>query len=361
MGGVRIKDIAAIAGVSVGTVDRVLHARGKVSPQNEALVKKAIQQLGYQPNLVARTLAKRSTFTIAAITPNIAEDHFWQDQRKGFDRGLRDVRDYGMTLDFYEYNDQVKGSLLALSKQVFSRKYDAIIIAPTIHKEGRLFLELCRKNQIPYILINSFVETEGNEQALGYVGQNSAQSGKLAAKLLDISTQAGQPLLILHMEKSANSGSHIIQKEEGFKSYFEMKNKGRECEVQQINDYRLGSLSQSLHNSISKSPNLGGIFVTTSRIHHIVRALNAIDHPELSLVGFDLIEANLEALQNYDRMFLINQNPSLQGYYAIMHLFDKYIQHRSFPKIKYLPLDVITLENVSNYAHIEHRDNVVVG
>ena len=53
---IRIKDIAKAAGVSVGTVDRVLHNRGKVSEKAKKKVDADLQKNEYRPNLIARTL-----------------------------------------------------------------------------------------------------------------------------------------------------------------------------------------------------------------------------------------------------------------------------------------------------------------
>ncbi len=52
-----IKDIAKLSGVSRGTVDRVLHGRGRVSAENEEKIKRAIEQLDYQPSEAGMALA----------------------------------------------------------------------------------------------------------------------------------------------------------------------------------------------------------------------------------------------------------------------------------------------------------------
>ena len=54
---IRLTDIARMANVSVGTVDRVIHNRGRVSEENIRRVKEIMEQVGYKPNLIARSLA----------------------------------------------------------------------------------------------------------------------------------------------------------------------------------------------------------------------------------------------------------------------------------------------------------------
>ncbi len=65
-----VKDIAERAGVSRGTVDRVLHDRGRVADDVKVKVQQAIEALEYKPNLVARSMATQKTFTIACLLPD---------------------------------------------------------------------------------------------------------------------------------------------------------------------------------------------------------------------------------------------------------------------------------------------------
>ena len=59
---VRIKDIAKMADVSVGTVDRVIHGRSGVSESSRKRVEEILKQLDYQPNMYASALLRtRST------------------------------------------------------------------------------------------------------------------------------------------------------------------------------------------------------------------------------------------------------------------------------------------------------------
>ena len=55
-----IRDVARIAGVSVATVSRALSAPEKVSNESLAKVKTAIAQVGYRPNMLARTPVRAS-------------------------------------------------------------------------------------------------------------------------------------------------------------------------------------------------------------------------------------------------------------------------------------------------------------
>ena len=68
-----IKDIARMAGVSAGTVDRVLHNRGDVSSKSKAKVQKVLDEIHYQPNVFAIGLAAKKKYTFICLIPYYIE------------------------------------------------------------------------------------------------------------------------------------------------------------------------------------------------------------------------------------------------------------------------------------------------
>ena len=71
-----MRDVATLAGVSKQTVSNVLSGRGKVRSETGARVRRPIDQLGYVPNLVARSLATGSTQTVGLIVPTVASPFY---------------------------------------------------------------------------------------------------------------------------------------------------------------------------------------------------------------------------------------------------------------------------------------------
>jgi LacI family transcriptional regulator len=66
---IRIKDIAKMAGVSAGTVDRVLHNRGNVSDDARKAVEKVLEQVDYKPNMHVSSLSLKRKYRIVVTTP----------------------------------------------------------------------------------------------------------------------------------------------------------------------------------------------------------------------------------------------------------------------------------------------------
>jgi len=73
---VTIRDVAAHAGVSHQTVSRVINKIERVSPETRALVEASIDELGYRPNAIARSMARGRTCTLACISPNLTDFTF---------------------------------------------------------------------------------------------------------------------------------------------------------------------------------------------------------------------------------------------------------------------------------------------
>lgn len=86
---VTIYDIATRAGVSPGTVSKVLNNNGKLLPETRYKVLQIIQELNYQPNIAASSLKKKQTYTIGLIVPDITNPYYSTLARAVEDEALR--------------------------------------------------------------------------------------------------------------------------------------------------------------------------------------------------------------------------------------------------------------------------------
>ncbi|MYR01529.1 LacI family DNA-binding transcriptional regulator, partial [Streptomyces sp. SID6139] len=95
--GVSLKDVAQRAGVSVKTVSNVVNNYVHVSPRTRARVQRAIDELGYRPNLVARHLRNGRTGIIALAVPELGNPYFSEVAGAVIDAAAR--HDYTVLLD----------------------------------------------------------------------------------------------------------------------------------------------------------------------------------------------------------------------------------------------------------------------
>lgn len=356
---VTIKDIASKADVSTGTVDRVLHNRGNVAPEVREKILQVMDELGYERNLLASALAYKRVFNIALLLPDFSKDPYWEQPYSGAQKALKAVKHYGIQADTFFFNLFDPENFLEVAKKVLAAQPDGLLFPPIFQKEGKWLLDACAERGIPTITFNTNIE---NSSALGYIGQDSYQSGVLAGRLLNFALEEGETVMILNLEKGASNARHLLEKERGFRFYFENKQRKKiqvlRCDFEGFQDS--DAIRTFLMAQLAAFPNLTGIFVTNSRAYRVVNALDEAVVNRIKIVGFDLLQENLKHLYDNKINFLINQNPVEQGYIGLMDLF-KFIFLKQEPEpIHYLPLDIVVAENVQYYLNKQESLELVV-
>jgi len=353
MADLSLKEIALKAGVSVGTVDRVIHNRGNVSSNSKQKVLEIIKQYDYKPNLMARGLANKNNFKIAALIPSGKNDPFWLLPLNGIAKAEEYIRSFGFSIEFFHFDDSKEKDLLRVGNSMFEQDIHAVLLAPIIKDEAIQIFQECDKRKIPYVQINTMIEYD-SEFCLSYVGQDSFSSGMVAAKLFDIGLKKEEVILILHLEREVYNSEHLIQKERGFRNYFKSK-KDKKIVINQLSFAELDSSKKRrtfIKYALEQNPNLSGIFVTTSKLHRVIEDFISLSKNQLTFIGFDLIDNNLVFLEKNIVSFLLNQNPEEQGYRGIMTLFDHMLKKSPIIKKQYLPIDVVMKENMDFYKYV---------
>ncbi len=345
---VTIKDIANKAGVSTGTVDRVLHNRGNVAADVKKRVEKVMDELGYEKNLLASALAYNRTIRVMALLPEPEKDPYWKQTEKGVKKAAKSVQHYGLLVETIYFNYADSNSFLRSAKEALSKKPAAILFPPMFSEEAQWLLEKCKQLDIPNVMINTYLK---DFDSLCYIGQDSYQSGVLGARLLNFGLSNEQTACILNLDFRTKFAYHLLDKERGFRAYFA---DNKEADINIIREDFDGfndpdKLSAFLKNLLDTHPSLHGIFVTNSRAYKVLDCLEKISDRKIKIVGFDLVAANLKYLYENKINFLINQNPMEQGFYGVTNLFQYLVQKKEVEKRQYLPLDIVVKENADYY------------
>ncbi len=337
-----IKDIAVLAGVSKGTVDRVLHKRGKVSQKALARVNKVLEKIDYQPNLIARNLKNNKTYTFCVLIPDPNIDQYWQPCLEGIEDAIDEYKPFNVFIETFYFDPEKTKSFLAVSEKVITKSPDAVLLVPVFHKET---LNVMEKYNKAGILVTTFNNQVKSNIANSFVGQDLIQSGRVAAKLLDALVSEGH-LTILHINEVYKNAVHMQEKEKGFKAYFRnVKRPGIKistCKIKQI------GLKASLIKLLEDDPEIKGVFITTSKAYQVAKVLDSLNK-DLIMVGYDLLNENLEYLQKGNIDFLIHQNQKMQAYLGITSLFENFLFSKEIPKVRLLPIDIVNSENAKYY------------
>lgn len=358
---IRIKDIAIKAGVSTGTVDRVIHNRGNVSTATREKVKQVMEELGYEPNLMASTLAYNRQFHIAVLLPDHRLDPYWDQPRQGVEKALQSTKHYGLAIDQYYYDPSAVGAFNEAVTRIWNAEQppDGVLFAPLFLKESQRLLASCKSMGVPNVMINTNVE---NSDSLCYIGQDSYQSGVLGARLLNFGVNAGDTVLILNLDNSTTNAKHLIDKERGFRDYWKSR-KERQITIlkRDFEDFNnQEKLRVFLSDLLRDHPKLSGIFVTNSRAYKVVNGLPETALKRLKIVGYDLIDSNVRYLRENKIDFIINQNPVKQGYLGLMNLVNHLIFRKKINPLQYLPLDIVVQENLDYYVEKELVFEIVI-
>nr|WP_218170483.1 LacI family DNA-binding transcriptional regulator [Pseudomonas gingeri] len=150
-------DVARIAGVSTSTVSHVLNGTRKVSPATVRAVELAIEQLGYIPNTLARSLARSRTHTIG-VAISALSNHYFSETVHAIET---ECAKHGIMMLFVDTHDDPEQELRVV-KALHHRRVDGILLAPSTGSRP-LALDYLLENEIPAVLVDRLV-TEGFDQ-----------------------------------------------------------------------------------------------------------------------------------------------------------------------------------------------------
>lgn len=337
-----IKDIAQLAGVSKGTVDRVIHNRGNVAKDVENKVRALLTEINYQPNLIARNLKNNKIFNIGILIPDPEIDAYWAVCTDGINSALAEFSAFDVRINTFLYDPTSTADFLTRNEQLFKSEPDVILMVPLFYKEATRVLKHYQSLNIPIGTFNNQITSS----SASFIGQDLYQSGRIAAKLLHSISDKGD-MAIVHIDEKYKNAVHMQEKEKGFRNYFEnldnFENTILTCKVKYI------ETEDKLRDFINDHPNLEGMFVTNSKAFHVARLLESEHKTHIKLVGYDLLCDNVNYLNTGTIDFLIHQNPRQQAYLGLKYLIEYLVFDKPIPEKFLLPIDIINSENVTPF------------
>ncbi len=336
-----LKDIAEKAGVSIGTVDRVIHNRGRVSEMASEKVNNAIKELDYTPNPIARSLRNNTVHEIHVLIPDPKKDSFWLPCQQGISKLILEFKafDLNFTLKFY---DPSKPKSFSISgNKLLKGRPDAFLFVPLFDRESDQLLKKLRKTNI----LTATFSSPPRKQVDGHVGQDLFLTGRVAAKLMQKLISDSSQIAIVHIDEAVNNSVHMQQKEKGFRSFF-----GDLGTKQTI--FTLTLEATEIHNRLKDfldvNPEIDAFFITTSKAYMVTKALECSDKDKI-VVGYDLLPENIEYLENGKIQFLIHQAPKLQASLCLRAVIEKLLFNKDLRQELLLPIEIVNSENVKSY------------
>lgn len=313
-----IKQLAEQAGVSIGTVDRVLHKRGGVSKDTERLVLKLAEDMGYHTNSVAKALKfQKKPIRIGVILNPPEYNYFSGEIHQGVDAASREIADFGVKIKKYHLTDMSAGCLLDILDTVEADELDGLILKPVNHPEvSRRITGLCRGGMVVITCVSDLE----NCSRTCFIGHNQYKEGRITASLLTRMLGPGAGVAVITGTRQV-LGHH--RKTQGFDDYIREKRPDiRILGMFEVN--REVSIAVNVVQSILKEHTIDGLFIQSmdrQGIEEIYHAFPADGKkPIICTFGTGKEIANL--LMNDTVTFAIEENPFKQGYVALKTMFD---------------------------------------
>ncbi|MEC0333422.1 substrate-binding domain-containing protein [Paenibacillus macerans] len=271
-----IKDVANKANVSIATVSRVLNNLPGYSEKTKDKVFKAIEEIGYQPNAIARGLINKRTHTIGVMFPTVSSLFSSEILR-----GVEDyAQDNGYSVVVCNTDSDGKRTLKYL--QVLREKQvDGVIFSSEVLKKE--YYQALKKMQIPFVLVS----TESNYKNVPYVKVDDYKAAFDAVQYL-IRIGHRKIALIGGTKHDKIAG---VTRIEGYKKALETHGIPVDPAYIAYGDFLFERGCEAMESLLRKAPDMTAVFAASDEMAIAalsVAAKHGIKVPEdLSIIGYD--------------------------------------------------------------------------
>jgi LacI family transcriptional regulator len=316
--GLSIKQIAEIAGVSRGTVDRALNDREGINPQIKARILAIADEMGYKTNRAGRMLGIcRNPLRIGIQMPSVGND-FFDDVRQGIEQAAAELADFGLNLSVLVMKGFSVSTQVEQIRALMAEGINGLAFTPIDHPEITALLDELAGVGLPVICFNSDI-THGPH--LSYIGNDYVHSGRIAAGLYGL-LSSGQHLQTLIITGSTQILGHN-QRIHGFnqvvRQYYPTVSI---LDIQENQDDEVLSY-QLVRAALQRWPGMNALYLTAGGVAGACRALQECAGDRLiRLICFDQTHGTEQYLRRGLITAAIGQEPYRQGYESIKRLFD---------------------------------------
>lgn len=270
-----IVDVAKLAGVTPTTVSRVINNRGYISEKTKNKVHEAMDQLGYQPNEIARSLTKQKSNTIGVIVPHISHPYF--------------------------------AKLISNLENEAAKKDYKIILCNSKEKieKEKQYLDMCKSNRVAGIVLCSG-NVESNKINTGNIPvvllEKNFEDGKLGIQCDNYQggSFATQHLIdcgckkLLHFSGVIDEEMPADNREKAFIDICNKNDVEYFIKKFDINTYNQMDYYECIKETINKIKNIDGIFASSdliaAQVIQVCNELNIKIPQDVNLVGFDDVD-----------------------------------------------------------------------
>lgn len=328
-----IRKIAQLAGVSRGTVDKVVHGRTGVSDEVRAAVQRLIDELGYELPKRQKETGALEQVQIAVIIPRLSNP-FFEIVKRGMDSALVHFHDRNVQVEYFFCDGVNVNEVLSILDYIEEHGVDGIVLRGG--QSGRLCDRLNRfaDKNIPVVLYDS--DMPGCRR-LCMVGEDSRASGRVAASLLaksiggqgDVAIIGGLPDMLAHRARLQGFEQAIRERYPNIRIVETINSRDQSV----IAYEKTGMLVQQY-------PNLRGIFSVVGCTGDIGQALIDRQAKNVKIVCYNFTDDVVALVKRGIVDFTIGLTPYRQGSVAL-HTLLKYLLDGEKPAAPFLEMPIL--------------------
>lgn len=279
--GVNLATIAALAGVSMMTVSRVLHGTGRVSEVTRTRVIRIIEESGYVPNLAARSLVSRKSSIVAAVVPSVSNAMFAETLH-----GMSDVlrrAGYFLAIAHTGYSRREEYEVV---KALMGQRPCGIFLHDTTHRSETI--ELLRRQQVPVVETGD-LSARPIDSVVSY--SNRAAGRAMTAYLLEKGYRriafAGAP---------RRSNERVQERRRGYRDALRQAGIAPDPRMDFEGEPDPVCGARILHDLLQRAPESDAVFFSSERLalgaFFEAQRLGIAVPARLAIAGFDFYEMN---------------------------------------------------------------------
>ena len=328
------QQIAELAGVSRGTVDRALHNRGRVSPEVAERIRRIAEELGYRPNAIGQALVRaKQNFRLGPILQS-AETPTMQDVAAGARQAAAELRGSGMEVELREVQGRDSLQVLRQIDELVAWGAGGLAIASNNTADLVRRIDQLHEQGVPVVTFNTDAP---DSRRLCFVGMDNYRAGQTAAGLIRQMLPGGG--LVLPIAGHVNNGAHYSRLQ-GFLDTLNGVDDLRLLPFQPCFD-RDDYAHEITQHILRENPSLACVYITSNGQRGVCRAIEDERRKgRVRVVAYDLNAPNRKLLQSGDLSFVLDQEAREQGARPL-HILYEYLLSGKVPERELLYTDIL--------------------
>ncbi len=342
---ITIKQIAEIAGVSAGTVDRALNNRGRIKKEVAENIKQIAKNLDYQPNTFASSLSNKRKKTAIAVISNVVHSFMFEKILSGISFAQSEIINAGIKVHIKYCNDFDAKHQLTLINEAVQEGVSGIVLVPINALSITARVNELHSQGFPIVCLTSFNE---NMNFLHYVGCSYQYSAHLTCGIINLISGGKANLAIFIPNLCMRSNAVRLE-------YIKRYIKTEYPNVHIISVTELSNIGAEAYiqtkNTLKEFPQIDTVLYSSGGVADgLIAIREAQQNTSLKVAVSDFSEEVRQALLNDEISFVIVQNPFSQGYEAVKLLASYIITKKiAAAKFVYINSEILIKESIKDY------------